>query len=403
VYTCSIRNAALLVAALCSLPIAGLAQSPCATHIQGTSTYLICIPPGAPGTIDLVVYAHGYISPTVPAGTIPTDQLSIQGVYIPTLVNSLGFAFAVSSYPKNGLAIKEAAGDLENLVAYYKSTGMNPQHVYLVGVSEGGLVTTKLIESGSSTFSGGLALCGPIGDFRGQINHFGDFRVIFDYFFPDVLPGSAVDVPADALTLWSSSLAPAIGTAIASNPTAAGQLYSVTRTPTDPSRLADAAIGVLWYNIFATNEAKIELGGQPFDNRTRLYFGSSNDFRLNLRVQRFSADPAALAEIQRNYQTTGKLPRPLVTMHTTADPIVPYWHEVLYGLKVLFSGSANRYIHLPISRYGHCEFQPAEVLFGFGVLVQKSSGQNLVNAGAALPTDDMRQQYDSLSKQHALQ
>ena len=34
-------------------------------------------------------------------------------------------------------------------------------------------------------FSSGLAACGPVGSFRGQVNYVGDFRVLFDYFFPE--------------------------------------------------------------------------------------------------------------------------------------------------------------------------------------------------------------------------
>jgi pimeloyl-ACP methyl ester carboxylesterase len=347
------------------------------------------------------VFAHGYVSPTVPAGTIPVDQLTLQGVSIPALVNSLGFAFAVSSYPKNGLAILEGMADLDNLVAFYKQLGYNPGRVYLVGASEGGLVTTKLIEQGGSIFSGGLALCGPIGDFRGQINHFGDFRVVFDYFFPGVLPFSPVSVPTSAMDNWDTQLVPAIGAAIAADPSAARQLYLVTQTPTDPTQPAASAIGALWYNVFATDDANTELGGQPFGNRFRFYFGSKNDLRLNLRVERFTADPDALAQIQQFYQTTGRLPAPLVTMHTTGDPIVPYWHEVLYGLKVLLAGSVRNYIHVPVARYGHCNFEPPEVLLGFALLVAKVSGQALPNAEAALPTDQMRQQFRALAVQNS--
>lgn len=131
---------------------------------------------------------------------------------------------------------------------------------------------------------------------------------------------------------------------------------------------------VLWYNVFATDDARVELGGQPFDNRLTWYFGSTNDFLLNYLVKRYKADAAALTEMQKKYQTTGKLPVPLVTMHTTADPIVPYWQEALYGAKVLASGSLLKYVHLPVVRYGHCAFQPSEVVFGFGVLVAKVNG-----------------------------
>ena len=40
-------------------------------------------------------------------------------------------------------------------------------------------------------FSSALAACAPIGSFRQQVNYLGDFRVLFDYYFPGVLPGSA--------------------------------------------------------------------------------------------------------------------------------------------------------------------------------------------------------------------
>ena len=66
---------------------------------------------------------------------------------------------------------------------------------HVAGVSEGGLVATLLAERSPELFSSALAACGPIGSFRQQINYLGDFRVLFDYYFPGVLPGSAVTMP----------------------------------------------------------------------------------------------------------------------------------------------------------------------------------------------------------------
>ena len=71
---------------------------------------------------------------------------------------------------------------------------------------------------------------------------------------------------------------------------------------------------------------------------------------LNLLVPRYHADPTALATIDASYQTTGRLEAPLVTMHTTGDPVVPYWHEPLYTLKALPSGLLHT--NLPVARYG---------------------------------------------------
>ncbi len=357
--------------------------SNCSEFASSGSVYLICYPSNATQTTDLVVYAHGYVAPNEPVG-IPEDQLVLNGVSVPALVTQLGFVFATTSYPRNGLAIKEGVEDVKALLKFYKTSGeisapptpRSPTRVYLAGVSEGALVTAKAIEDPASGFSGGLALCGPIGDFRKQINYFGDFRVLFDYFFPDInIPNSAVDINPSVLGAWTTTYVPQIVGAVASRPLATGQLLKTGGVSADPAKIPEAVEDLLWYNVFATNDAGDQLGGQPFDNKTRWYSGSLNDLRLNWRVDRFRAEDAALKEMQANYQTSGKLPVPMVTMHTTGDHVVPYWHANLYGLKVLFSGSARNYIHLPVFRYGHCSFTPAEVLLGFGLLVGKVNAQ----------------------------
>ena len=154
-------------------------------------------------------------------------------------------------------------------------------------------------------------------DFRKQINYFGDFRVVFDYFFPGVIPGSPVDVPQEVMDNWDQVYVPRIIQAISSNPDATNQLLKVTRAaiyPGDATSIEETILGVLWYTAFATNDAEVELGGQPFDNKNRFYVGSKNDLRLNLKVQRFSADPAAINEIEGHYQTSGCLTSPIVTL-----------------------------------------------------------------------------------------
>ncbi len=120
----------------------------------------------------------------------------------------------------------------------------------------------------------------------------------------------------------------------------------------------------------ATNDAVEKLGGQPFDNHNRVYAGSNNDGRLNQLVQRFTADAAALNEIDLNYQTTGLLTVPLVTLHTTLDQQVPYWHAQLYRGKVIRNDSlAFHQARLGENLYGHCNFSSNDALSAFGKLV----------------------------------
>jgi hypothetical protein len=125
---------------------------------------------------------------------------------------------------------------------------------------------------------------------------------------------------------------------------------------------------VLWYNVLATNDARAKLAGQPFDNQGRLYQGSTDDQALNAAVQRFSADQAALDAIAATYQTTGRLSVPLITMHTTGDPVVPYAQATTYRFKTLAADNIALHEHLRIERYGHCQFTALEVLGAFNRL-----------------------------------
>lgn len=394
---------AVLLACL-PAPASSQACSPDAVQSTGAITR-VCMP--APGLWngDLVVFAHGYVSPEEPVG-IPEDQLALSdGTSLPGIVNALGFGFATTSYSKNGLAVLPGIEDVRDTVDAFVAEQGPPRHTYLVGASEGGLVTTLAVERSPEVFSGGVATCGPVGDFRRQINYWGDFRVLFDLYFPGLLPPSAVNVPQNVRDQWTSAYVPRITMAFAARPAALDQLLRVSRAPFDPadadSKVA-TALGLLWYNAFATMDGIATLRGQPFDNTTRWYTGSGNDFLLNLLVKRYRASPVAVQEIEGNYQTSGRLAVPLVTLHTTADPIVPYWHEPLYSLKALLGGSGLLHLNLPAFRYGHCKFEPAEAVVALGLLVLKVEGRELQNAEGVLVTEKSREHYRSLARASGL-
>ncbi|MEP7304897.1 MAG: hypothetical protein ABJA98_05215 [Acidobacteriota bacterium] len=356
--------AAMLVAAL---PAPARAQSavpqPC---VDGTlhsgALSRICVPLGWNG--QLVVFAPGYVAPELPIGF---HYLALpDGSSLPTVIQSQDFAFATTSYRQNGLAILEGAADIRELVTHFDRHYSVPLRRFIAGVSEGGLVAALLAERSPELFFGGLATCGPIGDFRAQINYFGNFRVLFDYFFPGVIPGSPIDIPITVRAHWDALFVPAITAALAANPARAIELLKVAHAaydPANPATVVKTALDALWYNAFATNDAARKLGGNPFGNRLTWYFGSRNDLRLNERVQRFGAAAAAVSAL-RAYQTSGDLSIPLVTLHTTGDDVIPSWQELLYSLK--FEASfRGRFIPLPVQRYGHCNFTTNEVLGAF--------------------------------------
>jgi pimeloyl-ACP methyl ester carboxylesterase len=344
-------------------PVAGCAD---ASHASG-ALYRVCFPADWNG--DLVIYAHGYVGPDEPL-SLPDDVVG--GVPVSTAVNALGYAFATTSYRANGLIADVAVQDLldldQTIRARYRP---DPLRTFIVGASEGGLVAALAIEREPETYAGAIAACGPIGDFGFQIDWFGDFRTVFEYYFPDVLPGSAAESPDELRTGWESTYVPAVITALATDPAAAAQLLSVTGAPfdpLDPQTIGATVIGLLWYSVFSTEDAQARLGGQPYDNTTRVYQGSADDAALNAGVERFTADAGARAALGR-FQTTGELTRPVVTLHTTGDPIVPIAHQGLYTAKAEAAGAESLIDERSFSRYGHCTFQQAELVSAFGTLV----------------------------------
>ena len=377
---------------IAAVPVAQAQGGGCEPDGQQASgaVYRICMPPEGAWNGDLVIYAHGYVAYNEPIA-IPEDQLTLpDGTSLPDLVTGMGYAFATTSYSVNGLAVKEGIADLVDLVNIFSTSHGGPAHVYLVGPSEGGLITALAVEQYPGLFDGGLSACGPVGDFRRQINYWGDVRVLFDYFFPGVLPGSPIAIPQEVIDNWETVYAPRVEAALRADPLSTAQIISVARVPVDP-RDPETAIaslmGVLWYNVFATNDGRVKLGGQPFDNHNRVYHGSLNDRDLNRRVARFRADPAALAEIEAYYQTSGDLSVPLVTLHTVADPIVPYWHESLYRRKIIAHNDQNLHTNIPSLRYGHCNFTADEVLLAFALLVYQVTGEIPADLIQALPED----------------
>lgn len=376
-----VRLLALLLCATLVRPQTVHAAVPlaCEDGLQSSgATYRICMP--AQWNNRLIVYAHGYVSPTRPVG-IPEDQMRLPGsaFNVDQLITNQGYAFATSGYSVNGLAIQEGIADLVDVVAIFKALKGTPTKVMLVGISEGGAIATLALERRPDLFDGGLAMCGPYGSFRGQVNYFGDFRILFDHFLPGVMPPSPVAIPADLLTTWdtgyyTNTVQPAL-TAI-TNTTAISNLLTISQTPFDANNSAtkvQSITDLLWYNVFATNDATVKLGSQPFDNQTRFYGqGLVNPpldlTQLNQQVARFSANPAALTALAQ-YETSGRLTKPLITLHTTGDPIVPYWQATLYRGKSIAADNLALHEVITVSAYGHCRFSTLDVLGAFSRLV----------------------------------
>lgn len=343
----------------------------CAEGTQDSGAlYQICVPDaGWNGT--LIVWSHGYVPPGLPL----TIRNMFGDLSLPDTLGLFGYAFATTSFSKNGLAIRQGMEDLVDLVAIFNAQNEAPTRTYIMGVSLGAATSTLTLEENADKFDGGIAMCGPYGDFQRELDYLTDTRVLFDYFFPDLLPGTAVNVPQPLIADWENVSNTTVVPALASsaNVTQVNQLLSTSQVAFDtqvPTTTVEALINVLSLNVLGSNDGVATLGGQPYDNRERTYMGSLNDDMLNQFVTRFAASQAALDEVAQHYETDGQIQVPLVMMHTTLDPVMPYWHATDYQMKVDTAGRGLLYMHQAFERYGHCQFTQQEILGALTALNQ---------------------------------
>ena len=317
-----------------------------------------------------MIYAHGYVQPDAPLA-IPDDPFGPAPA--DEVITSLGYAYATTSYRDNGLVADLAVEDVADLEDEVRRTVRpDPTRVYLAGVSEGGLVAALAAERQGERYAGVLAACGPIGDFVRQLDYFNDVRVVFDYFFPGVIPGSAIEPPASVRSGWEATYAPAVIAALTADPDAMQELAAVTGVPTagvDAAGLAAAIAEVLSYNVYGSADVQDRVGGQPYDNAERVYAGSSNDAALNDDVARFTANILARASLGR-YETQGDPQVEISILHTTGDAVVPFFHQVVYEQEVQSSGAGALLTRTDVDRFGHCNFSSDELLAAFGALPQ---------------------------------
>jgi pimeloyl-ACP methyl ester carboxylesterase len=319
----------------------------------------------------LVIYAHGFVLPDQPLAIPPDAELAI------TLLTSQGFAVAASSFSENGWAVKDGTQRTHQLLGIFTSTFGTPGRVYAVGGSMGGLIAIRLVETYPWEFSGLLPVCAVAGGLRAELEYFANVRVLFDLFYPGVLPGTLVDVPA-GIDVTSQIVVPATA-AMTFDSTGALAIAAITQTPVPfvngpelIQSIVTALAGAAGYpHVLALTH------GQPFfDNTDTSYTGALPPATLqwiNANVQRFSASPAGLNYVEHNYTPTGDLHIPALTLRTFRDPLAPGFHQAAYGAAVAAAGSSDWLVQRAVAGsangYGHCTFTPQELATAFGQLV----------------------------------
>ncbi|MGE5360498.1 MAG: hypothetical protein ACM3NQ_15890 [Bacteroidales bacterium] len=326
------------------------------------SLYEIAMPALVPWNGELVVYAHGIVDPTLPVRLPAIEPLR-------DFLTSQGFAVVYSSYSQNGFAVKDGVQRTHQLRGIFASRMGQPARTYLFGHSLGALIALELAERYPDQYDGAMPACGLIGGSPAELAYIGDARVLFDYFFPGVAPGMPFNSPPNA------NLGPviqALSTGFGAPDFKTVQFANAAKLPASgPSEIVTAGATVIGFGVvFGNNLIALTNGHVPYDNTETVYSGSFNDTALNAGVARFEGGPAGLNYLARYYTPTGLLRVPVVTVHTTRDPVVPFFHEQMYAKTVQDAGASQFLLQRSVDSFGHCTFAKGEDIQAFLALVQ---------------------------------
>jgi hypothetical protein len=331
---------------------------------------------------DLVVFAHGG-----PSLAPPTPNGSKSDLAKYAFAVQRGYGWVASSYRREGYGVAMAGEDTENARRFFAEHIAKPKHTYLHGASYGGLVGAKLIEAlsknadGSMNFDGALFNSGAVGGATLNYQHRVDLRAVYQYYCKNLPRPDEAQYP-----LWMG-VAPQSKMTLKDLDTVidacTGVLHpAAQRSEQQKKNLADI-IGVMGYpeNLLVRHMQAATLlfhdvverttgGRNPFDNTGVRYHGSSNDDELNRNVARVTADPAGVALVKADGDPTGKLPIPVVSIHSINDPQVLVEQQAAYRSFVTAAGSEDRLVQAYTDERGHTGQSAPELAAALDAVVQ---------------------------------
>jgi hypothetical protein len=331
---------------------------------------------------DLVVFAHGGPSLLPPNPNLSKGDLTKYAMAV-----QRGFGWVASSYRREGYGVAMAGEDTDNARRFFVERIAKPRHTYLHGASYGGLVGARLVETlarnadGGLNYDGAMFNSGAVGGATLNYQHRVDLRAVYEYYCKNLPRPDEAQYP-----LWMGVAAGAKMTlrdldAVVDECTGVSK-PAAQRSEQQKKNLADI-IGVMGYpeNLLVRHMQAATLlfrdivqrttgGRNPFDNIGIRYHGSSNDEELNRNVARFVADPAAVATLKADGDLTGKLPIPVVSIHSINDPQVPVEAQAAYRDTVAAAGNSDRLVQAYTDERAHTGQSAPELAATLDAVVQ---------------------------------
>ena len=332
--------------------------------IGGENLYAILVPDNWNG--ELVVYAHGFVDSGEPL-VLPEKDNAPE---IRDRIVEMGFAWAYCSFRENGLAVKDGTWATRQLqYLFVSSVKTKPSYTWLMGNSLGGLIGVELTETHARDYDGIVTLNGMVGGTKAELDYVAHVRVLFDFFYPGVLPGTVIDVPED-FDIYTDVIMPVIG-AVTADPTGLGAISRIKQAPLpgrDGNELVESLVTALAFNFRGFHDVLERTNGAcPVDNFDTEYVAAGPGLlppdllaMINAYVQRYDRTIPTDGLFDRYYEPSGELTVPMIAVHNRFDPVVPLFHEDLYAAKVAAAGYGHNLELRVMERYAHTDFPANE-------------------------------------------
>jgi len=318
---------------------------------------------------DVVYYAHGFAGfGTEVSVDAPPRALREQLI-------AGGFAWAASSYSENGYVPGIGADDTLALKRLFEEKFGKATRSYLVGASMGGNVVALSLENFPNDYDGALAVCGALAG-EEQIDYLTSWVALAEFTSGVKIPIS--EGSKDIGSVLLQQLPKALGTPGA--PTDRGKQFAssirlLTGGPRPFFLEGFKEQYVVNFGLALLDPERKGLAASAATNEGVKYtiesgLGLTSE-QLDAGVRRFKADPKSRDATTHPdaVPTSGKISKPLLTLHGTGDLFVPISHEQSYRKKVETAGKGDLLVQRAIRSGGHCKFSAEEMTTAFTDLV----------------------------------
>lgn len=363
-------------------------------EIEG-APYRIVVPANWNGT--LLVYGHGYRDKADHPGEIDNRNPDIApSSALAGVLLAQGYALTGSAYKDNGWAVEEGVQDLKNLTTYFRDTYAKPDRTIIWAFSMGTVIGFKSMEHFGGIYDGALCGCAVGAGASQTWDAAGDLSLAYDtvFGFPSVWGGIG-DIRDDID--FETEVQPVLVPQVLNQ--ANFPKFEFIRlvvgapgrdiTPPLPNMPNPFYPGWLFTDMFFATEVRSELerraGGAVVQNLNRDYnltvsekmylmtLGLPapviNQWLAVMNGQRFIDAPNDSRNyLRRNADYSGKIKKPVLTMHTLIDPLVPVSEEREYAETVENAGRSSLLYQTYTNGNGHCAFTGPQLLAAIGAI-----------------------------------